>query len=48
MALIDNFPRTAHAIAETDIKVYAIDKTDLDKILIRGRYLGTSYSGPLL
>jgi CRP/FNR family transcriptional regulator, cyclic AMP receptor protein len=40
MALIDNFPRSAHAIANTDIDVLAIDKTDLDKIMITDRDLG--------
>jgi CRP/FNR family transcriptional regulator, cyclic AMP receptor protein len=40
MALIDNFPRSAHAIANTDIEVLSIDKTDLDKILIMDRELG--------
>ena len=40
MALIDNFPRSAHAIANTDIEVLALDKTDLDKILIMDRELG--------
>jgi len=40
MALIDNFPRSAHAIANTDIEVLAIDKTDLDNILIMDRDLG--------
>jgi CRP/FNR family cyclic AMP-dependent transcriptional regulator len=40
MALIDNFPRSAHAIANTDIDVLAIDKTDLDKVLIMDRDLG--------
>ena len=40
MALIDNFPRSAHAIANTDIEVFAIDKTDLDKNLIMDRDLG--------
>ena len=40
MALIDNFPRSAYAIANTDIEVLAIDKTDLDKILIMDRELG--------
>jgi len=40
MALIDNFPRSAHAIANTDVEVLAIDKTDLDKILIMDRELG--------
>jgi len=40
MALIDNFPRSANAIANTDIEVLAINKTDLDKILITDRELG--------
>ncbi len=40
MALIDNFPRSAHAVANTDIEVLAINKTDLDKILITERELG--------
>ena len=40
MALIDNCPRSAHAIANTDIEVLVIDKTDLDKILTMDRELG--------
>ncbi len=40
MALIDNFPRSAHAIANTDLDVLAINKTDLDKVLIRDREMG--------
>lgn len=40
MALIDNFPRSAHAIANTDIEVLAINKTDLDRVLISDRELG--------
>jgi CRP/FNR family cyclic AMP-dependent transcriptional regulator len=40
MALIDNFPRSAHAIANTDIEVLAIAKTDLDNVLIADRDLG--------
>jgi CRP/FNR family transcriptional regulator, cyclic AMP receptor protein len=40
MALIDNFPRSAHAIANTDLALLAICKTDLDKILIMDRELG--------
>lgn len=40
MALIDNFPRSAHAIANTNIEVLAINKTDLDKMLIADRELG--------
>jgi len=40
MALIDTFPRSAHAIASTDVAVLVINKTDLDKILIMDRELG--------
>ncbi len=40
MALIDNFPRSAHAIANADVALLAIGKTDLDKILIMDRELG--------
>jgi CRP-like cAMP-binding protein len=40
MALIDNFPRSAHAIANTDIEALAISKTDLDTVLIRDREMG--------
>ncbi len=40
MALIDNFPRSAHAIANTNVAVLAISKTDLDRILIMDRELG--------
>lgn len=40
MALIDNFPRSAHAIANTDVETLAINKTDLDKILIMDREMG--------
>jgi len=40
MALIDNFPRSAHAIANTDVALLAISKTELDKILIMDRELG--------
>ncbi len=39
MALIDNFPRSAHAIANTDVAVLAISKTDLDRIMIMDRDL---------
>lgn len=39
MALIDNFPRSAHAIANDDVDVFAINKSDLDKILIDDRDL---------
>jgi len=40
MALIDNFPRSAHAIANSNIELLAINKTDLDKVLIADRELG--------
>ncbi|HYA89050.1 MAG TPA: cyclic nucleotide-binding domain-containing protein [Nitrospirota bacterium] len=40
MALIDNFPRSAHAIANTDLVLLAISKTDLDNILSSDRELG--------
>jgi CRP-like cAMP-binding protein len=40
MALIDNFPRSAHAIANTDAELLSINKTELDKILIMDHELG--------
>ena len=40
MALIDDFPRSAHAIANTDIEVLAINKVDFDKVLIADREMG--------
>jgi CRP/FNR family cyclic AMP-dependent transcriptional regulator len=40
MALIDNFPRSANAITNEDADVFAINKTELDKILIDDRDLG--------
>ena len=40
MALIDNFPRSAHAIANTDIELLAIDKTELDYVLNMDHELG--------
>jgi CRP-like cAMP-binding protein len=40
MALIDNFPRSAHAIANTDIEVLAIYKVELDYILNMDHELG--------
>ncbi len=40
MALIDNFPRSAHAIANDDVDVFAINKTELDRLLISDRDLG--------
>jgi len=40
MALIDKFPRSAHAIANSDVAVLAITKADLDRMLIMDRELG--------
>lgn len=40
MALVDNFPRSAHAIANTDIEVLAIDKAELDYVLNMDHELG--------
>jgi CRP-like cAMP-binding protein len=40
MALVDNFPRSANAIANEDSVVFGINKTELDKILIEDRDLG--------
>ena len=40
MSLIDAFPRSAHAIANTAVTLLAINKTDLDTILITDRDLG--------
>ena len=40
MALVDNFPRSANAIANEDTDVFAINKTDLDRVLIADRELG--------
>jgi CRP-like cAMP-binding protein len=40
MALIDNFPRSAHAIVNTEVELLAINKTDLDNILIMDNELG--------
>ncbi len=40
MALIDNFPRSANAITNEDTDVFAINKTDLDKLIIGDRELG--------
>jgi len=40
MALIDTFPRSAHAIANTDAALLTINKTELDKILIMDRDIG--------
>ncbi len=40
MALIDKFPRSAHAIANADVAALVINKTDLDKVLISDHELG--------
>ncbi|HEY6010744.1 MAG TPA: cyclic nucleotide-binding domain-containing protein [Nitrospirota bacterium] len=40
MALIDTFPRSANAIANTDVALLAINKADLNKIMIADRELG--------
>lgn len=40
MALIDNFPRSAFAIANTDVELLAINKADLDNILTKDHELG--------
>ena len=40
MSLIDNFPRSADAIANSDVELLAINKTDLDRILITDHDLG--------
>lgn len=40
MALIDNFPRSANAITNDDVDVFAINKTELDRVLISDRELG--------
>lgn len=40
MALIDNFPRSAHAIANTNVELLSINKTELDKILIMDHEIG--------
>jgi CRP-like cAMP-binding protein len=40
MALIDTFPRSANAIANSDVALLAITKADLDRILTLDRELG--------
>ncbi len=40
MALIDSFPRSAHAIANEDAEVFAISKANLDRLLDSDRELG--------
>ena len=43
MALIDNYPRSAHAIANTDASLVTITKTELDQIFIEDRELGFKF-----
>ncbi len=43
MALIDNYPRSAHAIANTDASLVTIAKSDLDNIFITDRELGFKF-----
>lgn len=38
--MIDNFPRSTKAIADADVALLAITKTDLEEILIMDRELG--------
>jgi CRP-like cAMP-binding protein len=33
MALIDDFPRSAHAIANTDVDLLTISKSEMDELL---------------
>ena len=40
MALIDGSPRSATAIANTDVTCLTIDKADLDKLLVANKELG--------
>ncbi len=40
MTLIDKFPRSTHVIANTDVALLAITKTDLDNLLIMDCELG--------
>jgi CRP/FNR family cyclic AMP-dependent transcriptional regulator len=43
MALIDNFPRSAHAIANTDASLITLKKADLETIFITDRELGFKF-----
>ncbi len=43
MALIDNYPRSAHAIANLDASLVTITKTELDQIFIEDRELGFKF-----
>lgn len=40
MALIDNFPRSAHAIVNSDAELLSINMAELDKILMMDHELG--------
>lgn len=40
MALIDNFPRSAHATANSDVELLAVRKADLDEIMNKDREMG--------
>lgn len=43
MALIDNYPRSAHAIANTTASLVTITKSDLDRIFSADRELGFKF-----
>lgn len=43
MALIDRYPRSAHAIANTDASLVTISKEDLDRIFNEDRELGFKF-----
>ncbi len=43
MALIDNYPRSAHAIANTDVSLISLKKDNLQNIFITDRELGFKF-----
>ncbi len=43
MALIDNFPRSAHAIANSDASLVVLKKSDLDTIFTTDREMGFKF-----
>lgn len=43
MALIDNYPRSAHAIANTDVSLITLRKDDLQNIFITDRDIGFKF-----
>ncbi len=43
MALIDDFPRSAHVIANSDASLITLRKADLDKIFMTDRELGFKF-----